>query len=427
VEHVLVDGDCISCSRSQPVEMAAPAHLHVLDNGICTTCDGEDLLDEDSAALLQALNEMDRPLGNAQRATWDPAKHVRNPKGPGGGRFRSNVDKLKDAIAAHKAGTHDGHPFDGFDREQLRKVAKARGIELKRGESRESISEKLLGHFNGQQDEPKKKSDMTAALKKVGLTPEDVKKVPTKEKPPAAPSIAPKAAKKKLDGKYLSEHQKPVTTAEDPELRDSLKSMFEYHDPQTGFRTELDRGAADFGDIEVRLNILDKNGEKVGTSVRHITEVQPGMEHFTGGAPVGSRVVEHSFFSLDRRDPPIQGGGFATRWLATVEEEYRANNVHSINLHADIDVGGYAWAKMGFDFKHSADAKFIAENDLRHQMQISHDPAELAAAQKLLDRIEAGERPLPAEFAMVGWAPGKKTWLGKRAMLGSDWQGIKRL
>lgn len=149
MEHLLVDGECVSCSRSQPVEIADPAHHHVLDNGICTTCDGDDQLDEDSAALLQALNEMDGPLGDAQRAAWDPAKHVRNPKGPGGGRFRSNVDKLKDAIAAHKAGTHDGHPFDGFNREQLRKVAKARGIDLKRGEDRDSIAAKLLDHLGG--------------------------------------------------------------------------------------------------------------------------------------------------------------------------------------------------------------------------------------------------------------------------------------
>jgi hypothetical protein len=426
VQHVLVDGECTTCSRSQPIVEESAPHLHVMDNGICTTCDPDDLLDEDSAALLQALNEMDGPLG-AQRAAFDPSKHLRNPKGPGGGRFRSNVDKLKDAIASHKAGTHEGHPFDGFDREQLRKVAKARGIDLKRGESRDSISAKLLEHLGGDKNNEPKKSDMAAALEKVGLTPQDVAKGDAKKALPKPPVEAPKVSKKKLDAKYLSEHQSPVTTVEDPELRESLKAIFEYHDPQTGFSTVLDRGEADFGDVLVRLVILDKNGHKVGTSVRHITEVQPGMEHFTGGAPVGSRVVEHSFFALDRRDPPIQGGGFATRWLHAVEEEYRANDVHSITLHADIDVGGYAWAKMGFDFKNPGDAKFIAENDFRFKAELAHDPATREAAQKLIDRAQAGDMPTPIEFAMVGWAPGKKTWLGKEAMLGSDWLGVKRL
>lgn len=105
-------------------------------------------LDEDCLALLAAMHELDDE-GQAERA-WDPAKHPRNPKGsPGGGRFRSMVDRLKDAIAGHLNGDGDGHPFDGFNREQLRKVAKARGIALKRGEDRDSIAKKLLDDLKG--------------------------------------------------------------------------------------------------------------------------------------------------------------------------------------------------------------------------------------------------------------------------------------
>lgn len=151
--------------------------IHVLDNGVCATCD--DLLDEDSATLLQALNEMDGSLDEGQRAAFDPSKHLRNPKGSaGGGRFRSNVDKVKDAIAAHKAGTGKGHPLDGFDREQLRKVAKARGIELKRGEDRDSIAAKLLAHL-GSDAEPKKAESKPAP------------NIEPKAKSPKTPKAAP--------------------------------------------------------------------------------------------------------------------------------------------------------------------------------------------------------------------------------------------
>ncbi len=171
--------------------------LHEFDNGICTTCDDE-MLDEDSAALLQALNELDGPLGDAHRAAWDPAKHVRNPKGPGGGRFRSNVDKLKDAITAHKAGTGKGHPFDGFDREQLRKVAKERGIELKRGEGRDSIAAKLLGHLDGGQQAP---------------TPIEVPKKPD------GPSTAPKALVKEANEHTTGTAHIPTLSADSPGLK----------------------------------------------------------------------------------------------------------------------------------------------------------------------------------------------------------------
>lgn len=114
--------------------------------------DDEDLddagpLDADSMALLAAIAELADEW--AERA-FDPIKHPRNPKGsPGGGRFRSMVDRLKDAIEAHVKDGKDGHPFDTFDREQLRRVAKARGISLKRGEDRDSIAAKLLDHIKG--------------------------------------------------------------------------------------------------------------------------------------------------------------------------------------------------------------------------------------------------------------------------------------
>jgi hypothetical protein len=123
--------------------------LHTFDNGVCVDCEDHEPLDDDSAALLVALNELDGPLGEGSRA-FDAAKHARNPKGsPGGGRFRSMVDRLKDAITEHQAGGGKGHPLDGFNREQLRRVAKARGIELKRGEDRDSIAAKLLDHLGG--------------------------------------------------------------------------------------------------------------------------------------------------------------------------------------------------------------------------------------------------------------------------------------
>lgn len=105
--------------------------------------DWEDAID----ALILALDEIGQ---DRVEAAWDPAKHARNPKGsPGGGKFRSMVDRLKDAIDEHQNGGGKGHPFESFDREQLRRVARARGIELKRGEGRDSIAEKLLGHLGG--------------------------------------------------------------------------------------------------------------------------------------------------------------------------------------------------------------------------------------------------------------------------------------
>ncbi len=105
-------------------------------------------VDEDSAALLVALGELDHDLSRA----FNP-RQPRNPKGsPGGGRFRSMVDRLKDAIAEHRKNDGKGDPFKDFNREQLRKVAKTRGIPLKRGEDRDSIAAKILADLGGPAD-----------------------------------------------------------------------------------------------------------------------------------------------------------------------------------------------------------------------------------------------------------------------------------
>lgn len=133
-------------------------------------------LDDDSAALLVALGEFD----DLSRA-FNAAAHPRNPKGSsGGGRFRSLVDRIKDAIAEHHKSGGKGDPFEGFNREQLRKVAKARGIELKRGEDRESIAAKLLADLGAKDEGKPPKADAKAAHKAADelpseMSPEDVK------------------------------------------------------------------------------------------------------------------------------------------------------------------------------------------------------------------------------------------------------------
>jgi 2'-5' RNA ligase len=103
---------------------------------------GDGPLSGEELALLVALDELDA----ADLAeVYDPSQ-ARYPKGtPLGGKFRPMADRIKQSIADHRAGKHgDKHPLDGYSREQLRKVAKARGIELRRGEDRDSIAAKLL-------------------------------------------------------------------------------------------------------------------------------------------------------------------------------------------------------------------------------------------------------------------------------------------
>lgn len=96
-------------------------------------------LDFDTEALVQALNDLDAETGRA----FDAKLHPRYPKGhPKAGKFMAVVDQIKDAIKNHEPGGE--HPLKTFNRDQLMRAAKARGIKLKRGEEWESIADKLL-------------------------------------------------------------------------------------------------------------------------------------------------------------------------------------------------------------------------------------------------------------------------------------------
>jgi hypothetical protein len=138
-----------------------------------------DFTDEEAVdALIEALAYFDE---DAVERSWDPAKHPRNPSGsPGGGRFRSLVDRIIDAITEHHKSGGKGDPLEGFDRPQLLKVAKARGIKLDRGEPRESIVAKLIADVG---------SNKSAHSKP--------KAIPDKPKvPPGTPKVTSKAPAK---------------------------------------------------------------------------------------------------------------------------------------------------------------------------------------------------------------------------------------
>lgn len=55
--------------------------------------------------------------------------------------------------------------------------------------------------------------------------------------------------------------------------------------------------------------------------------------------------IAHSFFALD---PYYQGGGFCKKMFKELYKEYKKCDVDFLYVHANISVGGYTWASMGF-------------------------------------------------------------------------------
>lgn len=227
----------------------------------------------------------------------------------------------------------------------------------------------------------------------------------------AAPAARPGAAG------WLDEAKRGELSAA---TRERVREMFDYSDPTTGLRTEVyEVEASPTGRVIAHVNIRDEGGLLVGKAVRNIeTDKQTGEPR-----------VYHTSFNLGKR---VQGGGFSSRWLRQMEDRYREQGINRIALTTN-DVGGYAWAKAGFDFADRKEARVAAES-LRRQLNRKSvrdrlTQRQITDGQELIRRAREAQEdyPTPAEFAMLGWMPGMETWVGKEAMLGTGWHGVKDL
>lgn len=122
-------------------------------------------------------------------------------------------------------------------------------------------------------------------------------------------------------------------------------------------------------------------------------------------------VVRHGEFRLY---DDAQNQGIGVKVTKHAESEYRKAGFKSIQLEANSEVGGYAWARMGFDFADDIDRKTVK---IRLQNRY-----------RALTGTELPESDIPNHSweiaAFLG--PGGER-LGRSAMLGSGWDAQKDL
>lgn len=205
--------------------------------------------------------------------------------------------------------------------------------------------------------------------------------------------------KRDKDGKFASGTPQQLLD-DDSAIRDT----FEFHDAKTGLSSKVTDIIHDRVSTEAQIAIFDRDGNQVGRAIRTIKSADRAEVH-------------HDVLELDRG---IQGQGFATRFNAHAEESYRGYGIRRITLRANQDVGGYAWARSGYDF---ADMNGRANVVNRARDRASHDVASRATIETVIARNDF----LPIDLAMIGHTPGATTWPGKEIMLGSTWEAVKEL
>jgi hypothetical protein len=172
-----------------------------------------------------------------------------------------------------------------------------------------------------------------------------------------------------------------------------------------------------------------KNGTHIGDATRDYNTAYQDDR-------TGERVshVHHSLYQITD-----QGGGISSAFLKASKEFYRQLGIDRITVQAALSVGGYAWARGGFDFEgRNAMAHAVTSwnsrkptGPVRGQTQAEFDALmaewDALVARATPENYLLGLHPLPRDFANVGRPSGRTTkemkWFGKNILKGSGWHG----
>jgi len=185
-----------------------------------------------------------------------------------------------------------------------------------------------------------------------------------------------------------------------------IYNAYVFNHKESGIRTEINTINVEFRKIQVFGNVYDVNGDSIGEFERII--------HSDGE-------VHNEYLKLDRIE---QGSGFGAKLYENSELTYLEAGIENVTIYANIDVGGYAWARMGFDFVNDTNREDIHESILRNYAE-KHKVTRVLAINELANSFGITYKSKAWEFAAFTDSDGDR--IGKKVMLGSDWFAKKSI
>lgn len=144
------------------------------------------------------------------------------------------------------------------------------------------------------------------------------------------------------------------------------------------------------------------------------------VERFFSFDDQGRRNVDHVYFKLDSGQ---QGGSFAKQFLRDSMDAYQDMGVSRITLDANIDVGGYAWARYGF-VPTEESWKELAQTSkaFMHFGGSALDPDARATVMSILNSQDPRSIWMLSDLT-IPYDDRYANTLGKKMLLGSNWSG----
>lgn len=252
---------------------------------------------------------------------------------------------------------------------------------------------------------------------------------------PAASPINPPSAPVYIDiGAGLEEPK-----IKSGELRDLTRVIPNLTDPEAffdkafslgpGFTTKLERMEL----IEAGDPTKDKSSAFLDMSLYDDSE-RFGSGAFVGRLkrnyhlePDGTVTAEHELFDLE---PAYQEKGLGSLMTDNTEAAYKEAGISRIKLHANLSIGGYVWARQGYDFVNESERQGVIEM-LQINLEGYAGSGDIKGVdednfQDLSNELEKLDHP----WEIAAWNPFNAEpgqHLGKLLLLGSDWQGVKSL
>lgn len=134
----------------------------------------------------------------------------------------------------------------------------------------------------------------------------------------------------------------------------------------------------------------------------------------------------HNYFELE---PHVQGGGIAKSLMRNQFDIYQQLGINRVDLSANIDVGGYSWAKYGFvPVIQGPGGWYSLQRDLMERLRYLRSPGR-DMAEKMIAVSDPtiiwaiADLKHSAQNIRYGQRNAETVPLGKALLLGQDWRG----